>query len=256
MSTADTDDPQVFVALEKRQDTFLSQTEWIYVPFLRRPKTRREILHDIALKIPTLLARADDLLGSLSQASEPQPQLTLTDPEQSDQYSELAAAEHLLTDFSKVKRDLDEWLQEFKIWHSPAPLYWETDDLFDSTYTIVDKHCIPNHKDSTYTLRFRDGQKAGVLICYCGFMLELLMSVIDLQTAISAKVTPTPAAAMRAVAMCRDRNANRAAADETAFLIMQSLPYLMCCLEGVFVAQLPLRVAKRYFARQQSTSQN
>jgi len=121
--------------------------------------------------------------------------------------------------------------------------------MFDSTYHTYDKHCIPNYEDSGTVLRFPDGQKAGALICYWGVVLELLSTKVDIQVALSGLITPTPDAAMHVIEMCQDMVANRVKADETAALILQSLPYLFCCLEGVFVAQLPLKIAKRYFAR-------
>jgi hypothetical protein len=217
------------------------------VPFRQTPKTRREILHDLALQVPALLAQADDLVFSLAHDGGPKSPDTSPDPGYPLQ--RLTVAEALLSAFAKIRSELEQWLRDFKDCYSPKPLYWESDEVFDSMYAVVDTHCIPKHEESSYLLRFQDGQKAGALICYWGIMLELLMSVMDVQAAVSTIITATPAAAMRAISLCQDMEANRSAADATATLMLQSLPYLECCLEGVFVAQLPMRVVHRYFGR-------
>ncbi|OQV04773.1 hypothetical protein CLAIMM_09605 isoform 2 [Cladophialophora immunda] len=236
----------VFVALQKRRPIFLSEPKWIYTPFLSRPKTRRELLHDIALGIPALLRRTDDLVPSLAQG----PQGDLTGP--SDRVQRLRIAQQLVTDFATVKSDLEAWFQNFKQSYAPAPIYWNTETVMDSAHAYTDPVCVPDLEDPKYQLRFRDGQKAGVLICYWSFLLELLMSLIDVQTAVASLArSEQPANEVEDLveAVCGDLGANRAAADDSAFLILQSTPYLTCCLEGIFVTQSPLSLVQRYFAR-------
>ncbi|KIW72782.1 hypothetical protein PV04_00957 [Phialophora macrospora] len=239
----------VFIALERRQDTYLSRTEWIDVPFRQNPKNRRETLHDLALQVPALLAQADDFVV-VSLASDSGTKSPETSPDTGHALQQLSVAETLLAAFAKIRSKLEHWLREFTDSSAPKPLYWESNEAFDSTYAVVDTHCIPKHEEASHLLRFQDGQKAGALIIYWGVMLELLMSVVDVQAAVSTTiVTSSPAAAMRAMSLCRDMEANRSAADVVATLMLQSLPYLECCLEGVFVAQLPMRVVHRYFGR-------
>ena len=237
---------QTFVALEKRQDTFFSQPEWKSGPFLWRPKTNRERLYDIALRVPGVLAQMDELLASTFRSPSTASMGVATDH---DILQSLATAEELFESFKNAKSELEEWLQIFKRTYYPIPMYWETDEIFDSAYSILDTHCIPKHENPKYTLRFRDGQKAGGFICYWGILLELLMGLMEIQNAVSTMIAPTPAAAMRVVSFCQDMDANRSQADATASLMLQSLPYLECCLEGIFVSRLPMGVVDRYFAR-------
>jgi hypothetical protein len=237
---------QTYLALENRQDIFLSRPEWKSTPLLRQPRTRKDELYDIALEIPALLARTDILLNTLDRTSESPRSTSL--PE-NDPVHQLSTAEDLLASFAGLTFELDQWLVEFRNSYDPIPLYWETDEVFNRTYALVDTHCIPNHDDSKHVLRFRDGQKASFMILYWGITLELLTAIIDVQSAVSTVMMPTPSAGMRAVALCQDMDANRAEADATALLMHQSLPYLECCLEGIYVSQLPMRVAHRYFAK-------
>lgn len=246
---------QIFIALEGRKETFLSQDTWVHTPFLQHSKTRRERFHDIALRIPPLLAETDDRLQTFEHDTVTAP----SDPgtaTNADPSPLLDTAEGLIATLTKVRLDLEQWLQDFEHSYFPVPLYWETDEIMDAAYAVVDKHCIPKHEEPLYVLRFRDGQKAGALIGYWAVMLELLMGLTDIQAAVSTLYTFTPTAAIRAIILCQDMDANRTTADMTASLMFQSLPYLECCLEGVFVAQLPIRVAHRYFARGMSNSQN
>ncbi|OAL22927.1 hypothetical protein AYO22_06835 [Fonsecaea multimorphosa] len=240
---------QIFISLQRRRPNFLSEPKWIYMPFFCRPKTRRELLHDIALEIPSLLHRADDLIPSLLKSPHGDPGRL------DDLLQKLRVAQELVADFAKVKSDLEAWLHNFKQSCSPAPIYWSTDTVMDNPYSHSDPMCTPNLEDPKYQLRFRDGQKAGVLICYWSFILELLMSLLDVQIAVSTLAGSESATEVKDItkAMCEDLDANRAAADDNAFLILQSIPYLTCCLEGVFVTQSPLSLVQRYFARSHSS---
>jgi hypothetical protein len=240
---------QTFNALEKRQDIFFARPEWKDTPFRSRPKTMRELLYDIALQVPGLLARTDQFLSSSAQP--PRPGSSDSIPN-NDRLQELTTAEELLDSFTQVRTELKQWLRTFEDLYYPIPIYWQTNEVFDSTYSVLDIHCIPNHDNPKHLLRFRDGQKAGALICYWGIMLELLMGLIDVQSAVSIIMAPTPAAAMRVVALCQNMDANHFEADATASLMLQSLPYLECCLEGVFVSRLPIRIVHRYYAQHRS----
>ncbi|KAJ9608704.1 hypothetical protein H2200_006475 [Cladophialophora chaetospira] len=203
-------------------------------------------------EIPALLAETDDLLSSIESASEA---ASLNpNPDSADLLSHLNAAETLIDKFAKITLDLDQWLRDFEDWYNPAPLYWETDDVLNNAYALVDAQCIPKHDGPKHILRFRDGQKAGALICYWAIRLEILMSLIDMKTAVSTLLAPTQATAMRAITICQNLDADKAAADTMASLMLQSLPYLECCLEGVFVAQLPMRIVHRYFTRHRLNS--
>ncbi|KIW77736.1 hypothetical protein Z517_07569 [Fonsecaea pedrosoi CBS 271.37] len=238
----------IFVALQRRRPIFLSEPTWIYTPFFYRPKTRREILHDLALRLPELLHRTDELIPLLVQ--------TPRDSNgRGDSFRELTnVTQKLVADFTQLKADLEAWFQTFKQSCSPAPIYWTTDTVLDSAHSYTDPICVPDLQDPKYQLRFQDGQKAGVLICYWSFMLELLMSLIDVQAAVLSTIPGKNGEDMTMDPVCENLDIHRAAADDCAFLILQSMPYLLCCLEGVFVTQSPLSLVQRYFARRGQSS--
>lgn len=207
-----------------------------------------EELHDIAFGIPAILTRTDDLLASLGQ--EAGERLTHSPAaEECHLLEQLTIAEMLMNDFHEAMSELERWLQQYKNSLYPTPIYWMTNEVFDNTYAVVDTHCVPIYSDPEQLLRFRDGQKAGSMVSYWGVMLEVLMSMIDVQDTISKIPTSTPEVTARALALSQDLDHNRDSASETVCLILQSMPYLECCLEGIFAMQLPLRVVRRYLAR-------
>lgn len=210
-----------------------------------------EELHDIALGIPAILTRTDDLLASLGHEAGGR---LMHSPAAGECHllAQLTIAEMLMVDFKRATSELEQWLQQYKNSLSPTPIYWKTNEVFDNAYAVVDTHCVPIYSNADQLLRFRDGQKAGSMVAYWGIMLEVLMSMIDVQDAVSKIPTSTPEGTARALALAQDLDNNRASASETVSLILQSMPYLECCLEGIFAMQLPLRVVRRYLARSQA----
>jgi hypothetical protein len=243
---------QVFVTLSQRKENFLSKADWTHKPYKSRVKTRREMLHDIAFKIPALLDRTDTFIAALSTESDSQ--LLTSSSSENDYLAELVTAEEVLDQLTQVRIELESWFQDLRDAHAPIPLYWETDEVFDSSYVLLDPHCQPVHANPGHRLRFRDGNKAGSLMTFWAIKLELLSAMIDIQETVSTLMTTTPGSAVRAISICQALKANRAAADKVTELMTQSLPYLECCLEGVFCSRLPMRHANKYNAAKKARS--
>jgi hypothetical protein len=179
-----------------------------------------EKLHDIALLLPSLLARTDCITNESRVSFEP------------------AYIASLLFDYLVVREALQEWLNRFA--KSEAELlYWFSEGMDNSSQppTDYDPICIPVFPDSTFSIRFKNGARAGILVHYWSFQLELLMGVLDLcQRTIS--IVTADEAAMYAQE-----------AHEIAQLILGSIPYLSSCLEGRMVARAPLETVTRYCER-------
>jgi hypothetical protein len=232
--------------MQQRQDTFLARQQWLQLPFIGRRKNRREILQDIALQVPALLEQTDQVLVSIEHCVQEK-------GSDSDEWSStiLSSIEYLLNCLLDVKRELESWLRSYEDFYSPVPLYWITDDTFDSLYAVLDDQCIPQYSKEQ-RLRFRDGRKAGALAVYWAILLEVLMAITDIQSAIPSL---SPAAALEnlhAIELMKGNTDHKAAADKAATLIFQAAPYLLCCLEGIFAIQLALQVAQRYFRRREA----
>ena len=223
---------QVSVALHRRQPTFLAEPDWITLPFRSFRKTRRELLHDLALQIPGLLHRTDQLVSGL---------VDLTDyrsdfqgpPRIKNKDFEPAS---LLMHYYTILHRIEEWLNDWKA-SECGPLYWPSTLPMPSMIMEVDMECIPSFTVAAFQLRFLSGQKAGLLITYWAFLLELLTGMIDLQ-----QNMPN----IQDDALEEHLNT----AQETACLILQAVPYLSCCFEGTLVSKAPLRTAARYFGLQ------
>ena len=224
---------QVSVALHRRQPTFLAEPNWIQLPFRSFRKTRRELLHDLALQIPRLLHRTDRLVSGLvdltDYTSDCQGLSRIED-------QDFEPASLLLIDYYTILHRIEEWLKDWKA-SERAPLYWPCTLPMPSMIMEVDMECIPLFTDVTFQLRFFSGQKAGLLITYWAFLLELLMGMIDFQQNIPNIQNDV-----------LEEHLNTA--QETACLILQAVPYLSCCFEGTLVSKAPLRTAARYFGLQ------
>ena len=232
---------QSHVSIEKREPTFLASREWIEIPFAGRSKQRRDRLHDIATHIPGLLHRTDEVLANLAPKDTAR---GLPIKSSSDHLRSFEAAKRLLDDIASIRVDLQDWLDKLRKSFS-TPLYWWCDDKSISDYTHpVDLQCVPDLRNLNYQLRFPEGQKAGLLVTYWSYILELLAATIDVQTALR-HVTSTDVP----LSMTEDIVLNRTEGDHTALLITQAEPYLTSCLEGKTVIHFPLRVASRYRAR-------
>jgi hypothetical protein len=243
-------DLQIFIAMQQRQDTFLARQQWLHLPFVGRRKNRREILQDIALQVPALLEQTDQALVSIEHCIREK-------GSDSEEWPStiLSSIDYLLDCLLNVKRELESWLQAYEDFYSPVPLYWITDDTFDSLYAVLDDQCIPRYsKDQR--LRFRDGRKAGALVVYWAILLEVLMAITDIQSAIPTLSPRMASENLRAIELMQGNTKHKAAADTAATLIMQAAPYLLCCLEGIFAVQLALQVARRYFQRQETHLQD
>ena len=149
-----------------------------------------------------------------------------------------------MDELSVTRDDLQDWLDELRR-SFPRSLYWWCTDESIPEYTYpVDPQCIPDLRDLNYQLRFPEGQKAGLLVTYWSYKLDVLAATLDIQQAL-LKLTSNevPLNMVEGLAL------NRTEGDYMALLITQAEPYLTSCLEGKTVIHFPLRVASRYLAR-------
>lgn len=222
----------VSVALHRRQPTFLAEPNWIELPFEGFRKTRRELLHDLALQIPGLLYRTDRLISGLVNTDDTSD--CRGPPGVSDQ--DHGPASLLLVDYYTILHRIEEWLNNWKSSES-GPLYWTSTLPMPRMIVEVDMECIPSFTDTAFQLRFLSGQKAGLLITYWDFLLELLMGIIDLKRGIPDVQNDT-------------LEEDLYMAQKTACLILEAAPYLLSCFEGTIVSKAPLQTALRYFELQ------
>ena len=232
---------QSHVCIEKREPTFLASKDWVEIPFMGHTKQRRDRLLDIATHIPDLLHRTDAVLANLTRKDSGR---SLQIKSSSDHVRPFEAVKGLLDDIASIRLDLQDWLDSLRKSFS-KPLYWWCNDKSIPEYAYpVDPQCVPDLRNPSYQLRFPEGQKAGLLVIYWSYMLELLAAVIEIQTALR-HVTSIDVP----LRMTEDLDLNRIEGDHTALLITQAEPYLTSCLEGKTVIHFPLRVASRYLAR-------
>ncbi|KAB8229561.1 Zn(II)2Cys6 transcription factor domain-containing protein [Aspergillus alliaceus] len=218
------------VGLSKHIPTFLSDSDWIRLPFLNIRKTRTERLHDIALQIPWLFYQTDRWFNGLENyaSNDSNRRETSDSPKQN-----LETALSLLNDYWAVFDQMEEWQNNWKA-SEQGPLYWHSDIPMPSKVIDVDTVCIPSFPDETYQVRFQNTQKAGLAVTFWSFRLELLMGMIKLQRSLLST-------------QVESLEQNLAMAEETASLILQTAPYLTCCFEGAVASKASLRTITRYF---------
>lgn len=218
------------VGLSKHIPTFLSDSDWIRLPFLNVRKTRMERLHDIALQIPWLFYQTDQWFDGLENyVSNDSNRREISDsPKQS-----IETALSLFNDYCAVFDQMEEWQNNWRA-SEEGLLYWYSDVPMPSKVIDVDSVCIPSFPDETYQVRFQNTQKAGLAVTFWSFRLELLMGMIRLQRSLFGT-------------QVESLEQNLARAEETAFLILQTAPYLTCCFEGSMASKASLRTITRYF---------
>lgn len=232
---------QSHVSIEKREPTFLSSKDWVEIPFVGHTKQRRDRLLDIATHIPDLLHRTDEVLANLTRSHTARGLQIKSASYLSRPFEAISC---VLDDIARIRLDLQDWLDNLRKSFS-KPLYWWCNDKSIPEYAYpVDPQCVPDLRNPSYQLRFPEGQKAGLLVTYWNYMLELLAAVIKIQTALR-HVTSIDVP----LSMTEDLHLSRIEGDHTALLITQAEPYLTSCLEGRTVLHFPLRVASRYLAR-------
>lgn len=221
---------QLSVRLDKHNPTFLADSDWIRLPFLNIPKTRKELLHDIALQMPWLFYQTNRWFHGLdNSAPNDSTRAKLSDSPRNNPESAIA----LLNDYWAVFDQLEKWQSNWKA-SEEGPLYWHSNIPMSSKLVDIDPVCIPSFPTETYQVRFRNTQKAGLAIAFWSFRLELLMGMIKFQQSLAGT-------------QVESLEKNLAIAEATAFLILQTAPYLTSCFEGTVASKAPLRTVTRYF---------
>ena len=223
-----------FVAVERRKPSFLSEPEWLDLPYQGATKTTRDYLNDLGLLLPKYLKSADDVLSEMRDDV-----LTLD--------SAIDRCQHLLNEMSSFQRQFDRWLYLLTL-EAPGHLYWALSDPIVESVDYQDPECERKYSNSFHQQAFASAPVAGLLIHYWSFQLELLMTTIQLQEAViyySSKQPsiPLPTSQITESNLRRDR----ARAEEAAQLILQAEPQLSSCFEGLVCVQSPLRIVTRYF---------
>jgi hypothetical protein len=230
----------VKVAIEKRIVVCLAEPEWLHVPFLGSPKTDSERLHDLALKISTLLART---MKIVQLARSPPSSRSKHDANTSAEPCSSLTTVKLVREYESLLSRMEEWLDNFSKRH-PSPLYWSTKHPVELTgpspLLEVDPQCIPSFKETSYQLRFSNGQIAGILMNYWSYQLDLLLGLIELEQCSAANGYEQAKLAQR-----------YSSAREKALLMLETVPYLESCFEGTVSVQASMKTVRRYFTMAQ-----
>lgn len=220
---------QLSVRLDKHTPNFLAKSDWINLPFLNVRKTRKELLHDIALQMPQLFHQTDRWFDGLENSAPKESfhKEMLESPRQN-----IETALSLLNNYWAVFDQFEEWQINWRA-SEQSPLYWHSDIPMPNNLIEIDSVCIPSFPTETYQVRFQNTQKAGLAIAFWSFRLELLMGMIKLQQGLSGL-------------QAESLENNLVMAEETSCLILQTLPYLKSCFEGTVASKAPLRTVTRY----------
>lgn len=220
-----------YLAINRRQPTFMSEIPWREQPNAGEQRTAREQLFNIGMEIPALLGTADSYISALQE-----------DALEKGQFVDVSL--HLLLAFGHLWTRLGDWLYELES-STRGPLYWPRSHPHAATISTADEECAPKDRDSSHQLSFAYGTYAGLLVQYWAFQLELLMTTIDLREAILSHSGSSYVRKMTFQTLAE----NRATADETSRLITEAQIYLDSCLEGLICMQLPLKTVTKYFDR-------
>ena len=226
----------VFLAIDRREPTFLAETAWLDTPYRGQEKSAKERLVDLGLEIPALLCNADKLI----QASQDSPNSTA---------SSVNACFELLLKFTDLRRRLEEWLYDLTL-ATPGPLYWTKGTPVVRTIIHVDFECQPRTSNPIRDLCFPCGSVAGLLIHYWTFQLQLSMSAIDIQRAMLMNIAvDTVSDSQLAATTNRHLETDYVAAEEYAKLVLEGQPFVGSCFEGLLCLQSPLRIVGKYYDR-------
>jgi hypothetical protein len=223
------------VAIQKRIVLCLAEPEWLHVPFLGSSKTELGRLEDLALKIPNLLLRTTEIVQS--GKGHPYPQ--------SEQGANATAEPHpspavleLTEEYEALLLQMEQWLHLF-VQRYPGPLYWPAKHSLQYTSSSppleVDPQCIPTFTETSHQFRFPNGQVAGILANFWSYQLDLLLGFIELEQ--------NPAACGYDKAKLE---LHYSSALEKALSILDTIPYLNSCFEGVISAEAPMKTVYRY----------
>jgi hypothetical protein len=224
-------------AIQRRTLVCLAKPEWLHIPFLGSPKTDLDKLHDLAFKIPALLARISEII---QQERCPPPSGNDRDANRLDEpCTSPAGALELASEYEMSLSSMEKWLEDFAQRH-PSPLYWSMKTPFScpSPFIEVDPQCIPKFTNAPYRLRFPNSQIAGVLASFWSYQLDLLLGLIELERSLVA----------HGFNMTKKLDIHQSDARERACSILDTLPYLTSCFEGSLRLQGLIKTVDRYFS--------
>lgn len=195
------------------------------MPFTIIGKTKQAKLHDLAIRLPSLIERTDSIIVSKG------PDFCVT-----------GKIIELKMDYVSLREDFIDWFKYAAV-DSHGPIYWYTSELPDIK-SEDDPICVPNLLGSKNKITFKDGTRAGLLAHYWAFQLELIMGLQDLYV-----IELDDHVQLLDLVPGLDVDSCLSEADNLAQLILEALPYLSSCLEGRITSQGPLEVLARYRKR-------
>jgi hypothetical protein len=223
-------------AIQNRTILCLAESQWLHLPFLGSSKTELDHLHDIALRIPTLLVQTTKII-----------QHAKDHPFQQDEYGPYASARpcpspavlELIEGYEALQSRMEKWLNHF-MQKYPGPLYWSANHSPQHTAAYlpleVDVQCIPIFTETSRQLRFPNGQIAGIFAEVWSYQLDLLLGLIELEQSPAARGC-----------YLEKLELHYSSALERALSILDTVPYLKSCFEGSISAEAPLKTVRRYF---------
>jgi hypothetical protein len=224
------------VAIQRRIVLCLAEPAWLHVPFLGSPKTEFDHLHDLALEIPTLLARTTKIVQHAK--SRPLSQSEYGKNISAEACPSIAVLE-LMAEYEALLFKMEKWFH-LLVQRYPGPLYWSMKHSLQhasaSPPLEVDPQCIPTFTETSHQLRFPNSQIAGMLANFWSYQLDLLLGLIELEQ--------SPAAyASHQVKL----ELHYGLASEKALSILDTMPYLQSCFEGTISAAAPMKTVYSYF---------
>lgn len=216
---------QIPIAIRRRRKIFLEDKNWLDIPFTFVEKTRQAKLHDLAIRLPSLLEQTDTIIASQH-----------IDP------LAIGNAIALKKSYTSLRQEFFGWFNQIVI-DDHGPIYWNTSD--DSYIkSEEDAICIPHFIPEAHKISFRDGPRAGLLAHYWAYRLELVMGLLDLY-----KIESDDQVQWLDCVPGLDSSSCLREANALAQLIFETVPYLSSCLEGRITMQGPLEIVDRYHQR-------
>lgn len=225
----------VFVAMERREPTFLAEPDWLNVPFEDIERTTRDRLNDLGLQIPAILKDFDDFTAGF-----------LSPPVSEDTETGM----NLLVRVLHLQQSLEEWLDALKV-ATPEPLYWSRTLPITHAKNNLDAECAPKHSTEGYQLRFLSGPVAGLLVHYWSFCLQLGMASIELHRSLLGSSGQATDKLIDRETLTGGLKRAVVLADGTAQLILEGELYISSCFEGLVCLHWPLRIVSKYFSSRQ-----
>lgn len=217
----------------RRQPCFLAEADWAHMPFLGRCKTPRDHLNDIAVQIPALLHRVDNVMCQLEKTP------SIAQPEK---------VGHALPAAQTLLKELAEMDERIQAWYADVEAEQETSRSMVALTISRSPNVTPLPNGSTLPFRFPSIPAAGMYTHAWSHRLELKMCSIVLRRVALGKALLLPGES--SVDIVRLLVANEKSAEELAASALEASSWPAGTLEGLMALQFPLKTLDRYFNQQ------